>query len=859
MAAIADRPTATANGPLVGTDGPVRAAPVDDIQRQRAFVDQLSRDPATLSGNVETIAHLVTESCARLLGVERVSVWFFNESETELHCIDEYHLSTDGHSCGTMLRQDALEPEFRALKSSLYVDANDPLTDPRTSGYVETYVKPNHITSMLDVVIRFGGRNLGALCFEHVDTPHEWQQHEIDFGCMVGSQLSLLLERRELRRTEDARRQIQQQLEDAQELDALKSHFLANVSHELRTPLTLLLGPVEDLIANEQNPPTEWQKEHLATIHHGALRLLKHVNALLDFVRAEAGRLQAHFEPTDLVALTTQLVGFFESTATNAGVDLRLEVEPIAERAYVDREMWEKIVLNLISNALKFTHQGEIVTSLRVEDDRFVLTVRDTGIGIPPEAIPHIFERFYRVPGAQGRTAEGAGIGLALALELVRLHKGTISVESYPGSGSTFRVEIPRGHAHLPRERVHHLSRELTPRQRPPLIEEAHAWIAPRPTTTEAVTNGKAAATRAGAEERPRILVADDNGEMRAYLARLLSAKYDVETVADGFEALRAARTRAPALVLSDVMMPRLDGIGLLRGLRASPSTSTVPVVLVSARAGEEAAVEALAIGADDYVSKPFSARELLARVATHIELARMRRQATESALKDVFLGIAAHELRTPLTSLKLRIQLARRELQQTRDLRGAMQRLDGADRSIARLDGLALELLSVSAIQSGKLALTKERVDLAAICRDAANEESDVSGRTLSLELPEGPVEALVDRERITEVVKHLLSNAFKYSPGDSPVRLVLQDLGAEAAIQVHDHGPGIPREELPHLFGRFYRVPGIEVQTGSRVGLGLGLYISKAIVEQHGGRIEVTSTRARGSSFVVTLPRGG
>ena len=261
---------------------------------------------------------------------------------------------------------------------------------------------------------------------------------------------------------------------------------------------------------------------------------------------------------------------------------------------------------------------------------------------------------------------------------------------------------------------------------------------------------------------------------------------------------------------------------------------------------------------ADDYLSKPFSARELLARVATHIELARARRHAAESALKDVFLGIVAHELWTPLTSVKLRVQMARRKLDDSRAGSIAAQHLSRVERPLARMEELVDTLLTVSAIQANTLRLSQERADLGAICREAVGEESAVDQREVRLTLSDGPVDAFVDRRRIGEVVRQLVRNALMYSPRDRPVALTLCDQDTQVVIAVQDEGPGIPRDEVARIFDRFYQVPGIQVQVGSRIGFGLGLFVAKGVVERHGGQIAVDSSVGRGSTFVVTLPRG-
>ncbi|MCC7049614.1 MAG: response regulator [Alphaproteobacteria bacterium] len=423
------------------------------------------------------------------------------------------------------------------------------------------------------------------------------------------------------------------------EIDRAKTAFFSNVSHEFRTPLTLMLGPLEEwkrALGRSADALADPQFQQVDLVHRNALRLLKLVNTLLDFSRIEAGRVQATYEPTDLPAFTSDLASVFRSAVEKAGLRLAIDCPPLAEPAHVDREMWEKIVLNLMSNAFKFTFAGEIAVALRQTGTHFELSVQDTGTGIPQAEMPGLFERFHRVAGARGRTHEGSGIGLALVQELARLHGGLVTAESVYGKGSTFRVLVPRGHAHLPQKRRGASQSPVsTAIGVQPFVEEALRWLPNDGSFDQGVIQDVAGPARleAATGERPRILVADDNADMRDYLRRLLGALYDVETVADGDAALAAIGQRIPDLVLADVMMPRLDGLGLLARLRAEPRTRTLPVILLSARAGEEARVEGLHMGADDYLTKPFSARELLAHVAMNIQAARLRRES-EQALR---------------------------------------------------------------------------------------------------------------------------------------------------------------------------------------------------------------------------------
>ncbi|HEY3825777.1 MAG TPA: ATP-binding protein [Bryobacteraceae bacterium] len=431
------------------------------------------------------------------------------------------------------------------------------------------------------------------------------------------------------------------------EIDRAKTAFFSNVSHEFRTPLTLMLGPLEDALANSHGVLPTGAAASLAVAHRNALRLLKLVNTMLDFSRIEAGRAQACYQPIDLAALTEELASNFQSLCDKAGLQLTVHCTP-GEPVYVDRDMWEKIVLNLLSNAFKFTLKGGIEVRLKGTEGQAVLTVRDTGVGIPDSELPHMFERFHRIEHSgiehsHGRTHEGTGIGLALVQELVKLHGGAVGVESKEGEGSTFRVAIPRGKAHLDPERIRNSTPAGSTAVMPAaFIEEAMRWLPDEMLPDGTLPNDAFGETRRtglqGDATRQKqgkslILWADDNADMRAYVSRLLGEHFDVEAVPDGNAALIAARTHKPDLILTDVMMPGLDGFGLLREVRADPQLSDVPVILLSARAGEEARIEGLQAGADDYLTKPFSARQMLGLVESHIKLSHFRRE-TIKALK---------------------------------------------------------------------------------------------------------------------------------------------------------------------------------------------------------------------------------
>ena len=397
--------------------------------------------------------------------------------------------------------------------------------------------------------------------------------------------------------------------ESLAELDRAKTTFFTDVSHELRTPLTLLLGPIDDVLDDGGAPLPAGVRDQLTLAVRNGRRLQRLVNDLLDVAGIESGRATPVRVETDVAGFTAELAGIFRAATERAGLALTVDCPPLHRPAHVDPRMWEKVVVNLLANAVKYTFVGGITVAVRGEDDGFVLTVADTGVGIAPEEIPRLFHRFHRVPGATARTREGTGIGLALVHELTRLHGGEVLVESEPGTGSTFTVRMPFGAADA----------TASPAVPSDVARGgAESWEAD-------TSRPGAVATPATAPPGTTVLVVDDNADMRAYLTRLLSPHWTVRTTANGEEALAAIAEHGPDVVLTDVMMPRVDGFELLRRLRLDPATRGIPVIVLTARAGQEAAVEGLGAGADDYLAKPFRAQELVARVRVALERAAGR------------------------------------------------------------------------------------------------------------------------------------------------------------------------------------------------------------------------------------------
>jgi signal transduction histidine kinase len=638
------------------------------------------------------------------------------------------------------------------------------------------------------------------------------------------------------------------------ELDRAKTTFFGNVSHEFRTPLTLILGQLEELKSVAVASFGADGKARLEAVNRNALRLLKLVNTLLDFSRIEAGRMQARYQPTDLTRVTTELVGVFRSAIEKAGLELIVRCDRLSGPVYVDRDMWEKVVLNLLSNALKFTFDGEIEVRLRDTGQGVELTVRDTGVGITPADQSRIFDRFHRVEGVRARTHEGSGIGLALVQELVQMHGGQLEVDSRLGVGTSFTIALRYGASHLPEHHVDSIGAEARDASRAEaFVTEAMRWL-PTPGAQEP------AITRPASRTRPAILVADDNADMRDYLVAILEEVGDVCGVGNGEEALRELRAQRFDLLLTDMMMPIVDGAALLAQVRTDRQLRDLPVIIVSARAGEESRIEALRAGADDYLVKPFSPREVVARVEANMNLARLRAAGGAERAHNDLLAVVSHELRTPMAAILLWSRLLI-----SGALKGDEQRREALRSILVSAEAqnqLVEDLLDVSRLKTGKLRIEAQPVELSQVVRsaiDALRPVAQAKGVLLMTDgfgarLPEASV-VRGDPNRLRQVVSNLVSNAIKFTPAGGSVLVVLENVGDKARLVVGDTGCGIEPERLEQIFGRFAHRD--VLTTRMEGGMGLGLTIVRHLVELHDGQVSARSAGAgRGATFTVDLP---
>jgi PAS domain S-box-containing protein len=648
--------------------------------------------------------------------------------------------------------------------------------------------------------------------------------------------------------------ELQGLLERIRELDEIKTQFFANVSHELRTPLALILGPAQRLIDDDGTMDLAQRREAAQVVARNGRMLLKHVNDLLDMSKLEAGKLKIELQDTDVAALVRFLASHFGVLAAERRIDYVVEAREQCLTA-VDPDKLQRVLMNLLANAFKFVpDSGRVRCTVGRSSHELTLAVEDSGPGVRPELRTAIFERFRQGDGGINRKVGGTGLGLAIAKEFVEMHKGRIEVLDSDLGGARFQITVPLqgaapdGPQPMPPAEAH-LDRILLDG----ILEEL------RPSAPARQTEDAAGVEVAG---KPRILVVEDNADMNRFVTQSLSGRYEVISAFDGREGLEKALRFRPALVVSDIMMPNVSGVEMIAGMREQPDLRLTPVLLLSAKADEELMVKLLDDGAQDFIVKPFSEKDLQVRVRNLILAQQAReqvdglREAAESAnrAKDEFLAMLGHELRNPLSPILTALQLMKLQGPEKSEWARAV-----IERQVNHLTRLVDDLLDVSRISRGKVELRTEVVEMAAVVAKAVEMASPLieqRAHTLTVDMPGRGLCVNGDPMRLSQVVSNLLMNAAKYTPPGGHITVRAELVEGEVVLRVRDTGLGIAPEVLPRIFDLFVQErQGIDRPQG---GLGLGLTIVRNLVEQHGGSVQARSEGlGRGSELVVRLPR--
>ena len=646
------------------------------------------------------------------------------------------------------------------------------------------------------------------------------------------------------------------------ELDRAKSRFFANLSHELRTPLTLTLAPVEIMLEDPREPLSTGQAEKLTLIKRNSLRLLRLVDDLLALTRAEAASLRLKLESVDVSDFVGKLVDEVSDLSSRKRIEVRLEVPDDLPVIQVDPTLVERVLLNLFGNAAKFTGDGgKITVALRaLTEGGVAISVTDTGIGIPAHALPHVFDRFYQADDTSTRQFGGTDIGLALAREIVELHGGTIVAESTLGVGTTIRFTLPLEpppDAPIERRRARRIAGQERRAQTglPEWDEALRSARSYRLQEIDDATERRIAPRSKLRGRAPTILIVEDNRDMIQFLVALLASEFNTMTATDGVQGLRTAIERRPDLIVSDVMMPEMDGFEMVRRMRESPEAREIPVIMLTARGAADDRIAGRKGGAETYLTKPFRAEELLAAIHALLERQSAQREVANSDL-DEALDFLASGVTDTLTAAANKISTAIDVFAAPRlgaggidgrdDLR-LKSALDGASSGLSELLGTIHELRHFAFADVGGAPVAQAINDvvrrvLELVAQTAFDRQvsADLGSRS-RVRFPEGSLE---------RVILHLVLNALDVTPPGGTVRLqTADDPDGYAVVTIEDQGPGIPARHSRQVFFPYY-----STQPGELPGMGLA--VSRRIVESQGGSIFVEQSEGGGATFVLRLP---
>jgi PAS domain S-box-containing protein len=683
-----------------------------------------------------------------------------------------------------------------------------------------------------------------------------------DAGKIIGV-LGMYVDITDRKRMEE---ELAQARDAAEESARARKEFLTMISHELRTPLTLILGPLEALLSGASGSLPLKASVDLRRIQRNARRLFVLVSDILDFTKLEAGKMGVDWAPVDVEELASDIVDEAQSLAQQKEIRLTVSIDRKVGVVPLDRAKFEKIVLNLIANALKFTPQGGAVqVVLSALSDHFEISVTDTGPGIPADRQEAVFKRFEQVDSSSTRKHEGTGIGLALVKELTEVMGGTVGVKSEEGHGACFFARFPKSP-----DRLISLGPPISVQRQGPL-----EWPSELVEVEPAASSG-APVDGAEPSRKPVVLVVDDNADMRSYMQEILSDRYDVRGVENGRRALDVCRESEPTVIVSDIMMPEMDGLELVARLKQHPVLRCIPVILVTAKASREEVVGGLNVGADDYLSKPFGPAELRARV----DAARRHREISEeleaknatleramielketqaelvqagkmAAIGQLVAGMS-HELNNPIGMILIGAQGLLKRMPNDSSLRRGAESIE---RQANRAGGLVKVLLEYAR----RKPMTVERVALGSVVSRVVELARSQLGGADTKVIVEQPGVTLPEIEGCAQEVEVALLNVINNavdaaSPRGGTVRVEMhataRDGHAGVEIAVVDTGGGIPEDVLPRIFDPFFTTKPVGM------GTGLGLALTRKIVESHGGQIQAESAVGKGTSMRVWLP---
>jgi signal transduction histidine kinase len=695
-------------------------------------------------------------------------------------------------------------------------------------------------------------------------------------GAVAFTVFATISRERNRRNNLQLRMQIEKANEELKELDQAKTRFFSNVSHELRSPLTLILGPLETLLGGEQNP--QIIRPLLQAMEANARRLLRQVNTLLDFAKMNVGKLECKYEYGNLSRIIQGLANAAGPHLQNRKINLVMEGFENIPDTLLDPFKVETMAANLLSNAIKFTPEGGRITIRIGEENEIVwFEVEDTGIGIPEDKLNIIFDEFIQVDDKMNRSQEGTGLGLAMVKQLAKLQAGRVTVRSKLGEGATFRIELPKNPDSNVLERRRNIGRrredEISYARTLAMINTSspERSESQKETLLADVLGARFGEKKDFAEtirqraplNAQKVLVVEDNPDLRFFIASNLADDYQVEMAEDGLEGLEMARRWLPDLIVSDIMMPRMDGHELTRRIREDPSLSQMPVILATAKSGGEAVVEGLGMGANDYLAKPFEIRELKARVSAQLRTHRLERNLSERESRLAAIGqttsAIVHDLKTPLNSIIGFAEVARQDVLSGKEADEVIQDLEPVISEANRLDRMIGEVLDFARGSSSDLNLVPTELDvyLQTVCLPLEQRLAAIGIELIIKHESDSNLLVLIDNDRMLRVIENLIRNAQEaiWSSNQNPqgkhIWITTSSDQRSVTVRVTDDGPGLPEEMVKNLFEAF-------VSGKKSTGTGLGLATVRNLVIAHGGEITAEPGGPEGgAAFVMKFPR--
>lgn len=869
----------------------------------RETLDNLSKKMATLQ-NLDELLSDATETIGKAIDTNSLGLYLLGDN-------GEYELkSSYGKYRGDRTNVDSSSTLVHYMRNSGEIIKNDGANKNINAYSASLRSQLDELGAYMSIPIKFERQLRGFIVISEKESAGDYSREELKVLSTMANQLavavenslkfeeikelSINLENKVAERTDE----LKEANEELKRLDNLKSEFFAKVSHELRTPLTNIVLPIQNILAEQGDRLHPENVKEKKVMLRNAYRLLKRINEILDIAKLDAGKMKIDASLRDVNSILEDIIVASSIGAKEMGIDLVFEPDDQLPKIYVDTEKIEKVFSNIVGNALKFTDRGgKVEVRTKELDDRIEVRVCDTGVGIAQKDLPYIFDRFHQADSSSSRKYEGTGLGLCLVKEFVELHYGSIEVRSELGKGTTFSVQLLQGRDHFARGEIKEepqfeTSDGLVERrwwerrkgERREMPEEDRETVGLLQVQLSDVIQGAGDSKAGGSglaeggEKEKSVLVVEDNRDLASNIARSLAGLYNVFVAYNGQQGLDRVRQRVPDLIISDVMMPEMDGHELCEKIKSDKRTQHIPIVLLTAKATLDDKIEGLKYGADQYLVKPFNPNELHAVVdslltkrelqaqlnKSNLELKKALHELEEAQVKLVHAarlesaGLlaagVAHEIKNNMYCLRAGIEGINKRLtmvsQGKLDIKdtysGVAKALETNKKAIEHSLFVVNSLLDFSRKDKEGKAFS----DINKGIEDTLTIAMPVIKDKISVHKEYGEMNQVECRiEEINQVVINMIINAYQAIEEKGTVRIKTTQNGDTVVISIADDGPGIPKEHLPKIFTPFF-------STKEGQNSGLGLSICYNIIKAHHGTVDIKSTPGQGTEFIIALP---